>query len=146
MYLPLAFMMALTLGLNLVQMFLILSLDMSAQTLLMEALRAFGVGVLLDIDLPLDIRPYQIVQGIEVRGAGLPNVFGPEIEVHPKPALDHVPGVAGGPILHQDRFPGVLEVSLDPGEHVSFQHQLQVLLDPYPEPDWQVHWVLFHSV
>ena len=99
-------------------------------------LEGLGVRVLLDIDLCWDICPYQMVEGPEVWGAGLPIVFGPEIEVRPEPALDHILGVAGGPILHQDRVPGVLEVCLDPWEHGTFQHQLQVLHIPHPEPNW----------
>ena len=38
-------------------------------------LEGLGVGVLLDIAHGFDICPYQIVQGIEVRGAESPNVF-----------------------------------------------------------------------
>ena len=47
MYPHLAMMTASTLGLNLEQKFLISSLDMSAQTLLMEALRASVLGCCL---------------------------------------------------------------------------------------------------
>ena len=59
----------------------------------------------------------------------------PEIKVFLEPVLDHVRGVTGGPVLHQDHIPCVIEVGLDPGEHMSLKDQLQVLLGPHPEPN-----------
>ena len=56
----------------------------------------------------------------------------PEIEVRP----DHVRGVTGCPVRHQDHIPSVIEVGLDPEEHMSLKDQLQVLFGPHPEPNW----------
>ena len=61
--------------------------------------------------------------------------FWAEIKVCLEPVLDHVLGVTGGPVLNQDQIPCVIEVGLDPGEHMSLKDQLQVLLDSHPEPD-----------
>ena len=55
----------------------------------------------------------------------------PEIEVRP----DHVWGVTGCPVRHQDHIPSVIEVGLDPEEHMSLKDQLQVLFGPHPEPN-----------
>ena len=109
-------------------------------------LEGLGVGVLFDVDLGLDVRPYGEVQGIEVRRARRPNIFGPKIDASPEPVLDEVRGVAGGPVLHEDHVVVVVEVLLDPGQHVGLQHQLQVVLCPHPEPDWQVDRIHFETV
>ena len=61
--------------------------------------------------------------------------FWPEIDMLPEPTLDPVRGVTGGPVLHQDHIPYVIEVGQDPVEHMSLKDQLQVLLGPHPEPD-----------
>ena len=56
--------------------------------------------------------------------------FWPEIEVRP----DHIRGVTGGPVRNQDHIPCVIEVGLDPEEHMSLKDQLQVLLGPILSP------------
>ena len=63
----------------------------------------------------------------------------------PDPVLDKVCGVAGGPILHEDHSLVIIEVVLDPGQHMGIQHQLQLVLGPHPEPYWEVDWVHLES-
>ena len=66
-------------------------------------LEVLGIEVLLDIEHRFDICPYQIVQGIEVRGAESPNVFlarnrgAPRASSGPRLGYDRGPCPASGP-------------------------------------------------
>ena len=86
----------------------------------MEALRALVLGYYFAFNIPLTLAHTKKSRGLRSGELSSQTSFWPKIEVRP----DHVQGVKGGPVRHQDHIPCVIEVGLDPEEHMSLKDQL----------------------